>query len=63
MIGADAEVRISQDPDTKEISITSCAAEDPLTTQKDAEAAGAGESDGVEFVSVSCMTRWKGKFV
>ncbi|GAB9463183.1 hypothetical protein Gpo141_00000653 [Globisporangium polare] len=60
----DAEVRISQDPDSKEISITSCAPEDPLgKKQKDSKAGGDGETEGEEFVSISCLTRWKGKFV
>lgn len=90
VVVADAEVRISQDPVTKEISIVSCAVSTDLKAKKgktsskaDAEASSNGEKDteaevaigvevdaaaaaaeteGDEFVSVGCVTKWQGWF-
>jgi ribosomal 50S subunit-recycling heat shock protein len=53
----DAEVRISLDPQTQEVSITSCGVSSisyfTTTTTK---------MDDKEFFPVSCVTKWKGKF-
>ncbi|KAL3668558.1 hypothetical protein V7S43_006641 [Phytophthora oleae] len=56
----DAEIRISQDPNNKEISIVSCAQEDGK--KKNSETSSVDEEDNVKFVDVSCVTKWSGRF-
>ncbi|TYZ60630.1 hypothetical protein PybrP1_004887 [[Pythium] brassicae (nom. inval.)] len=62
----DAEVRISQDADSKEISITSCAPDDPMVTVQATKQRSSGDVDDTHddgnFVGISCVTRWTGKF-
>ncbi|KAF1331640.1 hypothetical protein FI667_g4242, partial [Globisporangium splendens] len=60
-VETDAEVRISRDAKTKEISITSCAPED-IAAKPKARQDGSEDANG-DFVSIACMVRWKGKFV
>ncbi|GMF37828.1 unnamed protein product [Phytophthora fragariaefolia] len=70
----DAEIRISQDPDTKEVSIVSCAQEDAkkapkskskksnTKTKSSASSPAADDSADSSFVSVSCVSKWSGRF-
>ncbi|KAE8896751.1 hypothetical protein PF005_g541 [Phytophthora fragariae] len=67
----DAEIRISQDPDTKEVSIVSCAQEDAKKVSKSKSKSSSNspvdpnsdsDSDDGGFVSVDCVTKWSGRF-
>ncbi|KAF4036437.1 Torsin [Phytophthora infestans] len=62
----DAEIRISQDVDTKEIAIVSCAKEHfkqkKRTKKQSQTAADIGVSDDSEFVNIGCVTKWAGRF-
>ncbi|KAF4322395.1 hypothetical protein BBO99_00002954 [Phytophthora kernoviae] len=70
----DAEIRISQDPVTKEISIVSCEQEEPnkvskgKSKDKQSRVEEVGEVEEVEddidgeFVNVGCVTKWSGRF-
>ncbi|RLN88831.1 hypothetical protein BBJ28_00002878 [Nothophytophthora sp. Chile5] len=54
----DAEIRISQDPETKEIAIVSCAQEDPKTAVKaKSSSVEEAEDEGGEFVNVGCESK------
>ncbi|CEG50156.1 26s protease regulatory subunit 6a [Plasmopara halstedii] len=61
----DAEIRISQDVDTKEISIVSCAMEVAKKTIKpkrqSQSTADDNSDDNNEFVHVGCVTKWADK--
>ncbi|ETI56283.1 hypothetical protein L914_01060 [Phytophthora nicotianae] len=60
----DAEIRISQDVDTKEISIVSCAKEEAKqkkSTKSKQRSHTAADIDD-EFVSIGCVTKWSGRF-
>ncbi|KAG7379155.1 hypothetical protein PHYPSEUDO_008931 [Phytophthora pseudosyringae] len=67
----DAEIRISQDADTKKVSIVSCAQEDATKEKKAPDAAkkksshppaDADADDDSAFVNVGCVTKWSGRF-
>ncbi|KAI9993744.1 hypothetical protein PInf_016263 [Phytophthora infestans] len=62
----DAEIRISQDVDTKEIAIVSCAKEHvkqkKRTKKQSQTAADIDVSDDSEFVNIGCVTKWAGRF-
>lgn len=62
----DAEIRISQDPESKKISIVSCQLDDPKKSSKGKQPQSSIEevevdADG-EFVNVGCVAKWSGKF-
>jgi hypothetical protein len=64
----DAEIRISQDPDSKEISIVSCAPEDKTAAkskkskEKTSVPAEDDSDEGEELVNVERVTKWSGRF-
>lgn len=68
----DAEIRISQDPDSKEVSIVSCAPENAKKASKSKSKSKQSssnspvdddsDSDDGGFVSVDCVTKWSGRF-
>ncbi|CAI5727561.1 unnamed protein product [Peronospora effusa] len=61
-----AEIRISQDPVTKEISIVSCGQENTKKVSSKAQSSLSGETvpgdDSTGFVQVGCVTKWSGRF-
>ncbi|CAH0483016.1 unnamed protein product [Peronospora belbahrii] len=65
-----AEIRISQDPDTKEISIVACGRqEEEKPTTKKVSSTGKSTSylderidDSVAFMHIGCVTKWSGRF-
>uniref|UniRef100_A0AAV1T794 AAA+ ATPase domain-containing protein n=1 Tax=Peronospora matthiolae TaxID=2874970 RepID=A0AAV1T794_9STRA len=67
----DAEIRISQDPRTKDISIVSCSLKDvtvPSSRKSEGQSSSRvvlGEQDPKtrdEFIRVGCVTKWSGPF-
>lgn len=59
----DAEIRISQDVNTKEISIVSCAMEVPKKKVKSKKQSHISDlDDSSDFVHVGCITKWAGRF-
>ncbi|CAI5742444.1 unnamed protein product [Peronospora destructor] len=61
-----AEIRISQDPVTREISIVSCGQENVKKVSSKAKSSLSGETvpgdDSTVFVQVGCVTKWSGRF-
>ena len=67
----DAEIRISQDPHTKDISIVSCSLKDvtvPSSRKSESQSSSRvvlGKQDPDtrdEFIRVGCVTKWSGPF-
>ncbi|TMW57203.1 hypothetical protein Poli38472_003128 [Pythium oligandrum] len=58
----DAEVRITRDPKSGELSIVSCSTTDPKVTLSDSQRAASADPSSDDFVGVSCLTKWQGSF-
>lgn len=72
LVAADAEVRISMDPKSKEVTIISCdmsidgnsvsTKSTSASEQTAASSKGKGEGKDAERVGLGCVTKWQGRF-